>query len=85
MKYFLRLPAVCDRTSKPRSTIYREIRNGLMPPPVRISERSAAWPDHEIDAVNCARLRGQTDNEIRQLVAELINARLAAEAPSQAA
>ena len=85
MKYFLRLPAVCDRTGKPKSTVYREVGDGLLPPPVRIGERASAWPDDEIDAVNLARLRGQTNNEIRHLVTDLVNARLAAEVPSQAA
>ena len=85
MKYFLRLPAVCDRTGKPKSTVYREVGDGLLPPPVRIGERASAWPDDEIDAVNLARLRGQTNSEIRHLVTELVNARLTAEVPSQAA
>ncbi len=85
MKYFLRLPAVCDRTGKPKSTVYREVGDGLLPPPVRIGERASAWPDDEIDAVNLARLRGQTNNEIRNLVTELVNARLVAEVPPQAA
>ena len=75
MKSFLRLPAVCDRTGKPKSTVYREIGEGLLPPPVRIGERASAWPDDEIDAVNLARLRGQNNDEIKQLVAELLSAR----------
>ena len=76
MKSFLRLPAVCDRTGKPKSTVYREIGEGLLPSPVRIGERASAWPDDEIDAVNLARLRGQNNDEIKQLVAELLSARL---------
>ncbi len=75
MKYFLRLPAVCDRTGKPKSTVYRDIGDGLLPPPVRIGERASAWPDDEIDAINLARLRGQSNDKIRQLVAELVAAR----------
>ena len=85
MKYFLRLPAVCDRTGKPRTTVYRDIGDGLMTPGVRIGERAIAWPDDEIDAINLARLRGQTNNEIRNLVTELIDARLVAELPPQVA
>ena len=75
MKSFLRLPAVCDRTGKPKSTVYREIGEGLLPPPVRIGERASAWPDDEIDAVNLARLRGQNNDEIKQLVTALVSAR----------
>ncbi|MCH7820371.1 MAG: AlpA family phage regulatory protein [Proteobacteria bacterium] len=76
----MRLPAVCDRTGKPKSTVYREIGEGLLPPAVRISERSSAWPDDEIDAVNRARLQGRTDSEIKALVFGLVSAR-----PSSAA
>jgi prophage regulatory protein len=35
----------------------------------------AAWPDHEIDAINKAHIAGQTDDEIRALVARLVIAR----------
>jgi len=75
MKYFLRLPAVCERTGKPKSTVYREIGDGLLPPPVRIGERASAWPDDEIDAINLARLRGKSNDEIKQLVVDLVAAR----------
>ena len=75
MRIFLRLPDVCQRTGKRKSTIYREIGDGLLTPPVRIGERTSGWPDHEIDAVNLARLRGQSNDEIRQLVADLVAAR----------
>ena len=85
MKYFLRLPAVCDRTGKPKSTVYRDIGDGLLPPPVRIGERASAWPDDEIDAINLARLRGQSNDKIRQLVAELVAARTKNQLSSAAA
>ena len=75
MKSLLRLPTVCARTGKPKSTIYREVGEGLLTPPVRISERASAWPDDEIDAINLARLRGKSNDEIKQLVADLVAAR----------
>ncbi len=78
MKSFLRLPAVCDRTGKPKSTVYREIGEGLLTPPVRISERASAWPDNEIDAINDARLQGKSNREIKQLVTQLVSARTSA-------
>jgi len=84
MKSFLRLPTVCDRTGKPKSTIYREVGEGLLTPPVRIGERASAWPDNEIDAINDARLQGKSNHEIKQLVTQLINARASASAYSVA-
>jgi len=75
MQNFLRLPEVCRRTGKPRSTVYRDIKDGLLPPPVRIGDRASAWPDNEIDAVNQARLAGVSGEEIKQLVAALVRER----------
>ncbi len=85
MKYFLRLPALCSRTGKPRTTVYREIQDGLLPPGVRIGERAVAWPDDEVDAINLARLRGKSNDEIKQLVAELVAARTENQLSSAAA
>jgi prophage regulatory protein len=39
---------------------------------VRLSKRSSAWPEHEVAALNAARISGKTDAEIRQLVARLV-------------
>ena len=85
MKVFLRLPDVCERTGKPKSTIYREIGDGLLTPPVRIGKRTSGWPDSEIDAINRARLSGQTDGDIKKLVANLLGARLVGTSQSMVA
>ena len=45
----LRLPEVCRRTGKKRSSIYREIATGQFPAPVKLGERASAWPEHEIN------------------------------------
>jgi hypothetical protein len=42
---------------------------------VHLSERYAVWPEHEINAVASARLAGRPADEIRALVAELVEAR----------
>lgn len=46
----LRLPEVCQRTGKRRSSVYRDIAAGTFPPPVKLGERASAWPEHEITA-----------------------------------
>lgn len=33
-----------------RSTIYRLIREGLFPAPVRVGPRAVRWPEHELAA-----------------------------------
>lgn len=46
----LRLREVCRRTGKSRSEIYRRIAAGDFPPPVKLSVRASAWPEHEVSA-----------------------------------
>lgn len=71
----LRFNALADVTGKTRSTIYRDIKSGLLTPPVKIGGDRSAWPAHEIDAINRARVAGKTDEEIKNLVSELKAAR----------
>jgi prophage regulatory protein len=44
----LRLPEVIRRTGKCRSDIYREIAAGTFPKQVKLSERSSAWVEQEV-------------------------------------
>ena len=40
---------VCRRTGRHRSSLWRDVRSGSMPSPVRIGRRSIAWYADEID------------------------------------
>ena len=73
----LRLPVTCERLGAPRSTVYRDISRGLLPPPVRLGQRSSGWPDDEIAAIVDARIAGKSEEEIRELVKRLVAARTA--------
>ena len=68
--YLLRMPDVMRASGLARPTIYRGIRSGLFPKPVKIG-RVSAWPVDEVEAINAARIAGKTDGDIRQLVASL--------------
>jgi prophage regulatory protein len=46
---FLRLPAVLQRTSLTRSTLYRKIQQGSFPRQIKISERCAGWRQSDIN------------------------------------
>ena len=46
----LRLPEVLIRTGLGRSTIWALIAQGRFPRQVKLSERSSAWVDAEVDA-----------------------------------
>ena len=54
-----------------RSTFRERIREERMPPPVKFGNRSL-WPRHELDIVANAIIAGQSDDEIRALVATLV-------------
>lgn len=78
MHTILRLPAVKAECGLCRSTIYLRIAEGLWPKPVSLGARAVGWPAHEIASLNAARIAGKTNEDIRQLVAELEAARLKA-------
>lgn len=75
---WLRLPELIRRRGTSRSATYRHIAQGLLPAPVHIGPRTSAWPEHEIEAIDRARLAGANDEAVRRLVAELMTARRAA-------
>jgi prophage regulatory protein len=65
----LRLPEVKRRRGlRADASIYNEVRDGLFTIGVAISERSKGWPDYEVDAINAARVAGQSSEQIRELV-----------------
>lgn len=68
---FRRLPAVLKQRGKSKSAHYLDIQEGLFTKPVPTGSRSVAWPEHEIDTLNAARMAGMNDEEIRALVSKL--------------
>jgi prophage regulatory protein len=47
---FLRLPEVKRRVGLSRSEIYRKVKAGEFPKPVKLSAQASAWAEHEIEA-----------------------------------
>lgn len=45
----LRLPAVMERTSLGRSSIYNKVLASEFPSPVRLSVRAVAWREEEVE------------------------------------
>lgn len=81
----LRLPAVKARSGLSRSTVYLRISQGLWTHPVNLGGRAVAWPASDVEALNAARIAGQTDEQVRGLVRRLEAARTAAAGGSGAA
>ena len=71
----LRLPTVLRKRGRSKSAHYLDIQQGLFTSPVSIGARAVGWPEHEVDAINAARIAGNTDAEIRALVTQLEVAR----------
>lgn len=68
----LRMPAVKAETGhRSHASIYTAIKAGTFTRPVPIGERSVGWPDYEVKAINQARIAGQTDDQIKELVNRL--------------
>ena len=66
------MPAVKAETGhRSPASIYTAIKAGLFTKPVPIGERSVGWPDYEAAAINRARIAGQSEAEIRDLVSRL--------------
>ena len=68
----LRMQAVKAETGhKSHASIYTAIRAGLFVKPVLIGQRAVGFPDYEVKALISARIAGQTEAEIRELVKRL--------------
>jgi len=67
----LRRHVVEQATGKSRTTLYRDIKKGLMTKPVAIGGHRVAWPSSEINAINQARIAGRSEPELMALVVEL--------------
>jgi prophage regulatory protein len=71
----LRTPDVCAVTGMARPTLYEAMAKGLFPRPIKLGEKSSAWPASEVNAMCAARIAGKSVEEIRALVVELTEAR----------
>jgi prophage regulatory protein len=69
--------AVDERRARRRTQRYDDVADGLLPAPIKLG-RMSRWPEHEIDAVIAAEIRGDTPDQIRSLVRDLVAARSAA-------
>ena len=77
MERLVELPDIIEsKTAGRRSNLLRNIDDGLFPPGVKIG-RSRCWPEYEVIALQKARIRGDSDEQIRDLVKELLERRKA--------
>ena len=68
----LRKPAINEKFGwLSPTTPYNAIKGGLLTSFIKIGDRAVGIPDFEIDAILGARIAGQTDDQIRELVKRL--------------
>ena len=71
----IRRPQVLSLTARSKSALQLDEKANLFCPPISIGERAVAYIKHEVDAVIQARVQGQTPEQIKALVQELIQQR----------
>jgi prophage regulatory protein len=76
--------AVSDMLGLPRSTLYRDVSRGMLTPPVKLG-KSSRWPSNEIEAVVAARIAEASDDEVKALVRQLVEARAQTQSKFQGA
>lgn len=71
----IRQPKVLETLGISKSTLFNRINAGLFPPSINLGGRATGWLETEAQAVLSALAANQTRNELKCLVAELVEAR----------
>jgi prophage regulatory protein len=58
-----------------RATVYGQIKQGLLPKPIKLGERMVVWSRDEINKIIAARLAGYDGDIIKALVERLMTDR----------
>jgi prophage regulatory protein len=68
----IRRPQVLALTARSKSALQLDEKAGIFCPPISIGDRAVAYIKYEVEAVIQARIEGQTPEQIKTLVADLI-------------
>lgn len=71
----IRRKEVLTRYPRSKSSLQLDEKAGLFVSSISIGSRSQAYIKHEVDAVIDARIQGQSNEQIKQLVSDLIKQR----------
>lgn len=75
MNTIWRIPAIKGETGKSRTSLYEDIKAGLLTRPIKLGARAVGIPADEVRAINAARIAGKSNDEIKALVRKLEAAR----------
>ena len=70
-----RKPETLQRTGFSRTTLYTRVKQQLFVPPISLGERCVGFVSSEVDSVLAAMIAGQSKDEIKALVASLVEQR----------
>lgn len=71
----MRKPDVLEMLGMGRSSLDFKIKDGLLPPPIPLGERSIGYIKHEYQSVIAYMIVGKSQAEIKAHVIELVNSR----------
>lgn len=71
----VRKPEVLVLIGLSNTSFYRQINQGLLPPPISLGCRAVGWYEHEILSVIKARAAGHDSEQIKLLVSQIVKAR----------
>jgi prophage regulatory protein len=65
-------PSLLEQFAFSKSTLFAQIKKGLMPSSISLGDRAVGYLQHELDAVLSARIAEQSNEQIKELVKSLI-------------
>ena len=68
MRNFIPIKQHISNTGYSIATVYRNIQNGLLPEPVKISPNKVAFPEEELNEVIELRASGGSEDDVKSLV-----------------
>lgn len=71
----IRLPELVELLGLSRSTIFRRISSGHIPPAFSLGERSVGWSKNEIEIIKNALVRSEKSDDLKKLTSVLVYAR----------
>lgn len=64
-------PSLLEQFAFSKSTLFTQIKKGLMPSSISLGERAVGYLQHELDAVLSAHIAGKSNSQIKELVKSL--------------
>jgi prophage regulatory protein len=68
-------PSLLEQFAFSKSTLFSQIKKGLMPSSILLGDRAVGYLQHELDGVLSARIAGQSNEQIKALVKSLVDQR----------